>query len=77
MLRYEADGSAFTIGLWQQANGRCEWERACVRASLAMDSCPTPRTHPLGTRLTTSALDSSNVGQRSKREEWNSFAAIT
>jgi hypothetical protein len=30
--------------------------RACVRASLAMDSCRTPPTHPLGTRLTTSAL---------------------
>jgi hypothetical protein len=34
--------------------------RACVRASLAMDSCRTPRTPPLGTRLTTSALASSS-----------------
>ncbi len=33
-----------------------ECVRACVRASLAMDSCRTPRTPPLGTRLTTSAL---------------------
>jgi hypothetical protein len=33
-----------------------EGVRACVRASLAMDSCRTPPTPPLGTRLTTSAL---------------------
>jgi len=37
MKRYEADGSEFTIGLWQQTNGRCEWVRGwCVRASTSL-----------------------------------------
>jgi len=58
MLLYEADGSVFTIGLWQESVGACvrACVRACGRASLAMDSCRAAPTHPLGTRLTISVL---------------------